>query len=39
MIYIMPINFIMKTWLAKVRVGDGVLRWIKALTLVVGKQT
>lgn len=31
----MPINFTMKTWLAKIRVGGGVLKWIKAMTLVV----
>jgi hypothetical protein len=39
MIYIMPINFTMKTWLAKVKVGGGVLKWIKAMTLVAGEQT
>jgi hypothetical protein len=33
MIHIMPINFIMGTWLVKFKVGGGGLRWTEAIVL------
>jgi hypothetical protein len=35
----MPTNFIMGTWLAKVTVGGGGLRWIGTMTFLIKPTT